>query len=67
MTNKMLRSVVRSVVDVVPQLADLADALNAFNLPADWRYDLLPDQFLYTKIHNPVEREKLVYQSKWLY
>jgi hypothetical protein len=67
MTNKMPRSVVRSVVGVVPQLADLADALNAFNLPVDWRYDLLPDQFLYAKIHNPVEREKLVYQSKWLY
>ena len=50
MTNKMLRSVVRSVVDVAPQLAELADALNAFNLPADWRYDLLPDEILRFKL-----------------
>ena len=62
----IVRSVVRSVVGEVSQLDNLADALNAFGLPADWRYDLLPDDLLYAKIHNPIEHEKLVFQSKYL-
>ena len=59
-----MQCVVRSVVGVVSQLDELAIALNAFGLPSDWRYDLLPDEFLFGRIHNPDERAKLVAQSK---
>ena len=57
----MVRSAVRSVAGAASQLETLADALNAFGLPADWwRFDLLPDELLYDKIHNPKERKHLV-------